>query len=397
MFYEKIIGVIHAKGSSERVKRKNYCLLDGVPLFLCQAVNLSKIIGRDNVFIDSEDNEVLALARINGFRTFKRDEKLSNNSTGGVALLVNFLKKVSLNSEPITVVQLFPPMPILDSKSLKVGIETVHNKRTHNSAFFIGSARNYLWDNDGPIYSKLGEEIPNGIDLKEINFEFPTAYVVNIKEFLRTNSRVCSPFYKLKAQNQIFELDIDNEIDFQIASSVLSIPEIKESFDFFGEVRVSYPPIIFWDVDGTLTDGWYNSSSEKELFKSFHTFDGIALQKISEQGTLNCLVSASFSNSIIEQRAKLLKVESLSAVKDKLKICQKFSEERGFNLRECYFVGNDVNDLRIMNHVGRSFCPKDSDKTVIKQAEVLDVSSSQGGIAKALFEKLTSEKALKRV
>ena len=46
MYYEKIVGVIHAKGSSERIRRKNLCLLDGVPLFLCQAINLSKIIGR---------------------------------------------------------------------------------------------------------------------------------------------------------------------------------------------------------------------------------------------------------------------------------------------------------------------------------------------------------------
>ena len=307
------------------------------------------------------------------------------------------LKNIHLNSEPLTVVQLFPPMPILDLNSLKIGIETVHNKRSHNSAFFTGSARNYLWDEDGPIYNRFGDEIPNGIDVDEIIFEFPTAYVVNIKEFLRTNSRVCRPFYKLKPQNQMFELDIDDDEDFQIANSFLSIPEIKENCDFFSEARVSYPPIIFWDVDGTLTDGWYNSSLDQELFKSFHTFDGIALQKISERGSLNCLVSASFSSSIIEQRAKLLKIASLTGITDKLEMCQKFAETRGFNLRECYFVGNDVNDLRIMSHVGRSFCPKDSDKSVIKQAEVLDIASSQGGIAKALYEKLVSEKAFRRI
>ena len=111
-FNDDIIGVVHAKGTSNRVKRKNFCLVQGVPLFLCQAINLANIIGKNNVFIDSESEEILFLSKENGFQTSKRNKKFSSNSTGGVALLENFISTNNINKT--TVVQLFPPMPFIN-------------------------------------------------------------------------------------------------------------------------------------------------------------------------------------------------------------------------------------------------------------------------------------------
>ena len=56
---KNIKGVIHAKGNSERILRKNFCLVNGVPLFLCQALNLALLICKENVYIDSEKKEIM--------------------------------------------------------------------------------------------------------------------------------------------------------------------------------------------------------------------------------------------------------------------------------------------------------------------------------------------------
>ena len=89
-----VIGVVHAKGTSERMYRKNFCLLDRTPLFLCQAINLSSLVGRENVYIDSECLEILELSRANGFNIFQRDPKLATNLFGGVGLMENFLTQI---------------------------------------------------------------------------------------------------------------------------------------------------------------------------------------------------------------------------------------------------------------------------------------------------------------
>lgn len=396
MFCSDILGVIHAKGTSERVSRKNHCLLDGVPLFLCQALNLATLIGKTNVFVDSEDDEILRLAEENGFKTLRRNESLASNTTGGVSLLANFLNSIPESQVPKTVVQLFPPMPIVDIEALEIGLDAVHKLETHNSAFFVGKEKFYSWSEEKPLYGEIGEEIPNSVELDPILYEIPTAYIVNVKAFLQLNSRICAPQKKLITKDASYQIDIDEESDFLIASAVSKLPHIKRSFNFFDQARLYYPPIIFWDADGTLTDGWYNSSYGKELFKSFHTYDGIALKTLAGRGVKNCIVTASKSSEIIQQRSVITNVHVLYDINDKLKACRDFAAELGFNIRECYYVGNDVNDLIVMGYCGRSFCPSDSDRIVQQTAEVLPISASEGGVAKAILERLTTEKAIMR-
>jgi 3-deoxy-D-manno-octulosonate 8-phosphate phosphatase (KDO 8-P phosphatase) len=391
---DQIVGVIHAKGSSERIIRKNFCLVQGVPLFLCQAINLANLIGKENVYIDSESEEILYLSKENGFNILKRDSVLSSNATGGVALLANFLK--SLDFKPQTVVQLFPPMPLINLKQLEQGIEKVHLSKKYNSACFIAKTKHYTWLNDKPVYYQEGEEIPNGVELPIIEHELPTAYIVNVEEFEKTNSRTSKPLYKLDTENELFEIDIDYDHDFSLVNALLTTPTFSRQYDFYSKVRVYYPPIIFWDIDGTLTDGFYNNGPNEEIFKSFHTYDGIALKELNALGIINCFVSASKSNQIITSRAKLLGAEYLTDVEDKVEACKNFAKNLGYNIRECYFVGNDVNDLEVMDVVGRCFCPTDAAVPVKKIAEILPKSSQEGGTVRLLKDKLVQEKSMER-
>lgn len=390
-----IVGVVHAKGSSERVMRKNFCLVDRVPLFLCQAINLAKLIGNNNVYVDSENMEILDLARLNGFNTVNRNSDLASNATGGVALLKNFYNSLPAHVRPETMIQLFPPMPLIDIELLADGINEVHHKKSASSSFFIGQTKMYLWDDEKPLYGDEGLEIPNGVDLNTLSYELPTAYIVNTNDFLSSSSRVCRPRHKLTPSSELAEIDIDLDQDFTLVNSLIRTPIFQNKFNFFNQVRVNYPPIIFWDVDGTLTDGFYNSGETRELFKAFSTYDGIAFKELNQLGVINCLVSASKSNDIILQRSKVIGADLLTDVKDKVTVCRLYAEEKGFNLRECYFVGNDVNDLEVMQASGRSFCPENSNKYVLQWAENLNISSA-AGVARALKDKLHDEKAMGR-
>ena len=70
---DRVVAVIHAKGNSERLMRKNFCLIGGVPLFLAQAQNISNLLPKSNIYIDSEDDEILVLSELCGFRPLQRD------------------------------------------------------------------------------------------------------------------------------------------------------------------------------------------------------------------------------------------------------------------------------------------------------------------------------------
>lgn len=385
-----VTGVIHAKGSSERAARKNFCLVDKIPLFLCQAINLGEIIGRQNVYIDSESPEILTLAAENGFQPLERSPEFSCNQTGGVRLLKNFAERV----ESDFIVQLFPPMPLIDRNALAEGIVAVKSGGYKSAAFFT-SGKAYHWINGEPGYQFNNGEIPNSVDLPEVLTEFPTAYVVERAHFLKTNVRVNAPHFAMKPTHFYNEIDIDHDEDFDLIKASYTLPEVAKTYQFSAAARCFTPPVIFWDVDGTLTDGMYPMGSSGEVFKNFNTFDGIAFKDIAAMGIKNCIVTASKSAEIIERRARMLNADILLDVYDKASVCGAYARSHGFNLRECFFVGNDVNDLEVMHRSGRAFCPWDSDPAVLRLAEIIQ-TPGRTGLVRGVFEKIKSEKYIPR-
>ena len=70
----KVVAFVPAKGSSERIENKNAKLLDGRPLVVHTLDKLLKCRNVDDVFLDTESDEIAKLARhLPVQRTFFRD------------------------------------------------------------------------------------------------------------------------------------------------------------------------------------------------------------------------------------------------------------------------------------------------------------------------------------
>ena len=82
---------------------------------------------------------------------------------------------------------------------------------------------------------------------------------------MKKKNRIIHPILDIKFSNEINYIDVDNEQDFELAHAVSKLYPVKRKFNNFQKVRLYYPPIIFWDVDGTLTDGKFNSSFSEEI------------------------------------------------------------------------------------------------------------------------------------
>lgn len=58
----KVVAFVPAKGSSSRIESKNVKLLDGKPLFLHTLEKLVQCDFIDEVYLDTESDEIIALA-----------------------------------------------------------------------------------------------------------------------------------------------------------------------------------------------------------------------------------------------------------------------------------------------------------------------------------------------
>lgn len=77
----KIVAFLPAKGTSERIESKNLKILNGKPLFLHTLEKLISCDFIDEVYLDSESDEILNYASYLDYIPLKRDPALATNKT----------------------------------------------------------------------------------------------------------------------------------------------------------------------------------------------------------------------------------------------------------------------------------------------------------------------------
>ena len=82
------------------------------------------------------------------------------------------------------------------------------------------------------------------------------------------------------------------------------------------------------------------------------------------------------TNPIVVHRAEKLGIHVNHEVKDKLAFAENFIRERELEFTEIAFVGNDDNDLGLLEMVGLSFAPQDGWPSIIN---VVDFVTDRAG------------------
>ena len=138
------------------------------------------------------------------------------------------------------------------------------------------------------------------------------------------------------------------------------------------------------DVDGTLTDGGMYYTDQGELMKKFNTRDAVGLRLLQEQDVHVALITGEDSD-IVRVRAKKLKIEHVyCGVTDKLKILNELCVALNISTQQVAYVGDDINDLEIIQNVGLSFAVSDAEPIILKSAMFkLEKSGGAGAVREA--------------
>lgn len=134
------------------------------------------------------------------------------------------------------------------------------------------------------------------------------------------------------------------------------------------------------DVDGTLTDGGIYITESGDEIKKFNTKDGMGIKRLLKSGLEVGFISASISKKIVYHRAAMLGVRYCYAGDaDKLEILSQWLDELDLSYNNVAYIGDDINDAKIMQEVGLSACPADALGEVKNIANiVLEKKGGQG-------------------
>ena len=110
--------------------------------------------------------------------------------------------------------------------------------------------------------------------------------------------------------------------------------------------------LLFFDVDGVLTDGAITYHENGSESKNFHTQDGLGLRAAMQAGVKVVIVTARTSQ-LVERRMTQLGVDKLvQGCKDKASRVAELAAEFGVPLTACGYLGDDLVDLAAMERVG---------------------------------------------
>lgn len=123
---------------------------------------------------------------------------------------------------------------------------------------------------------------------------------------------------------------------------------------------------FFSDVDGTLTDGCTQYTTSGEFSKKFSHIDGTGFMLLHKAGIKTGLITGE-NSEIVRRRAEKLSIPYVFLnCKNKLDAMQYFVNEHQCTLANVAYIGDDINDLQLLQSVGLSFAPSDAQRLVSK-------------------------------
>lgn len=135
--------------------------------------------------------------------------------------------------------------------------------------------------------------------------------------------------------------------------------------------------LVLTDVDGCLTDGSVYYGPNHEKIKKFNMQDGMALKLLRENNILTGIISADNSEAT-RYRAEDLKFDFIYInIKDKLAKFEEILETNNLQRDEVSYMGDDIQDLCILNQVKVSVAPNNAVDEVKKA--VSHITQKSGG------------------
>lgn len=119
--------------------------------------------------------------------------------------------------------------------------------------------------------------------------------------------------------------------------------------------------LLLTDVDGVLTDNGVYYSEAGEVMKRFSIRDGMGVERLRKLcGIETGIITGELSPSVARRAEKLGIVELHLGVKDKLGKLSEILERTQLEWSEIAYIGDDVNDLEVLEKAGLSACPADA-------------------------------------
>ena len=369
------LAFIPVRGGSKSIPLKNIKPFCGKPLVYWNVSALQNSPSIDKIIVATDSPIIKETVASFGFdKVFVYDRKAENacDTASTESVMLEYIDAAKLSdSDVFMLVQ--ATSPLTETSHFEEGMQ-LYNKGIFDSIISCVRNKRFFWNDDGTSKNYDYRARPR-------RQEFDGMFMENGAFYINTVASIKKDKNRLSGKIGIFEMpeytatEIDEPDDWVILENLMQRHVLSKQKKDYSKIK-----LVISDVDGVLTDGGMYYCENGDELKKFNTRDGMAFQLMRERGIKTAIITSE-NTKIVERRAAKLHIDYLMQGKrdsGKLEAAKEICNKMKITLSEVAFIGDDVNDIELLEQVGFAFCPADAAESVRKLGRI-KVLSTKGG------------------
>lgn len=391
------VAFIPVRGGSKSIPLKNIKLLNGRPLvyWVVRAACMCKYL--DRVYIATDSKEIRQA--VEGFQRGEEEvlfskaevigrsaESASDTASTEFAML-EFAEQYDFD----TIALIQATSPLLSADDLNRGFERFMEKDT-DSVLSVVPQKRFRWQQDAagnvqPMNYDVFHR-PRRQDFAGDLVENGAFYITSRTGLMQSRNRISGNIKAVEMSEDTF-LEIDEPSDWITIEALMKKKGIRPP-----ERKLSDIKLFLTDCDGCLTDGGMYYSEQGDEMKKFNTRDGMGFQLLREQGLLVGIVTGE-DRALNKRRAEKLKLDIIEqGCSDKVMVIDNLCRKLQLEWKNVLYIGDDRNDLAVMQKTGFSCCPADAIPEVQEAADYVTRAKGGAGVIREAAELLLKNRGM---
>jgi len=377
----KILAIIPARGGSKGIPLKNLYPLLGKPLIVFTIEQALKSQRINRVVVSTDDEKIAETARKYGAEVIKRPPDLATDTASTESALLHALHYLEAqeNYIPDFVVLLQCTSPIREEKDIDNALTRIMETGA-DSLVSVSPCHRFLWKENRETDSLVSLNYdythrPRRQDLGNQFMENGSIYVAKYCILKELKNRLGGKitYYKMDYWSSF---EIDHIDDLHLCEWILQ----RKSTDERSKLLPETLSLVVFDFDGVFTDNRVIVHSDGSEAVLCNRSDGLGLDLLRSLGIESVILSKE-KNPVTQARANKLHIECHHSIEDKAEFLRSLLGKKKIKSQNVIFVGNDINDIPVMNIVGCAVAVQDAYPDVKKAAHlILDHKGGRGAI-----------------
>lgn len=386
----KNVAFIPVRGGSKSIPLKNIKLLCGHPLVFwvikaaCESKYIETVyVATDSLEIERTVNDFHNLLSPNLFQKVEvigRSKESATDTASTESVMLEFSQQYSFTN--IALIQ--ATSPLLTATDIDYGFKALFEENV-DSVLSVVRQKRFCWEcsTDGmalPINYDIFHR-PRRQDVAGYLVENGAFYITSRERLLQSKNRISGNIKAVEMPDETY-CEIDEPSDWNIIENIMK-QRIKTQSHSIPAIKM-----FLTDCDGCLTDGGMYYSEYGDELKKFNTKDGMAFSMLRERGIITGIITGE-TVKLNESRAKKMKVDIFeSGCNNKVKAIKEYGIKYGVDPQNICYVGDDINDLDVLNFVGFGCCPADAIEQVKDVAKYVSSVNGGKGVIREIAEKI---------